>query len=76
MTDLEMRNILKGEFKEWLENFKEYKEIDKNYDVQDLNDYLWNTVDHDLLWELKEDNFSLYYSLKTWELLRELGLKD
>jgi hypothetical protein len=75
MTDLEMRNILKGEFNEWMENFKEYKEIDKDYDVQDLNNYLWETVDHDLLWELEEDNFSLYDSLRTWDLLKELGLK-
>lgn len=75
MTDLEMKNILKGEFNEWLKKFKEYKEIDKDYDVQDLNNYLWETVDHDLLWELKVYNFGLYDSLKTWDLLKELGLK-
>ena len=75
MTDLEMRNILKGEFNEWMENFKEYKEINKDYDVQDLNNYLWETADHDLLRELKEDNFRLYDSLRTWDLLKELGLK-
>ena len=74
MTDLEMRNILKGEFNEWLENF-EKKENLEGYILKDLDSKIYEIKGHGLLNELKEDNFSLYDSLRTWDLLKELGLK-
>ena len=84
MTDLEMRNILKGEFNEWLENFNlsnfatpenfEKKENLEGYFLKDLDSKIYEIKGYGLLNELKEDNFSLYDSLRTWDLLKELGL--
>jgi len=74
MTDLEMRNILKGEFNEWLENFEKRENLE-GYILKDLDSKIYEIKGHGLLNELKEDNFSLYDSLKTWNLLEELGLK-
>ena len=74
MTDLEMRNILKREFNEWIEEF-EKKENLEGYILKDLGSKIYEIKGHGLLDELKEDNFDLYDSLRTWDLLKELGLK-